>query len=146
MVSPMTTHLAEMRGCSQRAEAVHWCDRHKKGREKQSDHLYGDPQTFRALNECVRFFLSHKRPDNLKMKMASGQTPHLTGQSAMDTCVQTFAKLCFTSQRVQCGCLPLPSQQPGPDFHGGRTKNQLHYSYNTRYYGSQGLYPVENTT
>ena len=38
----------------------------QKGREKQSDHLYGDPQTFRALNECVRFFPGHKRPDNLK--------------------------------------------------------------------------------
>ena len=41
-------------------------DAKKRGCEKQSDHLYGDPQTFRALNECVRFFPSHKRPDNLK--------------------------------------------------------------------------------
>lgn len=78
--------------------------------------------------------------------MASGQTLPLTGQSAIDTCVQTFAKLCFTSQRVQCGCLPLPSQRLGSDFHEERTKKQLHYFYTTRYCGSQGMYSVENTT
>ena len=69
----------------------------------------------------------------------SGQTPPLTGQSAIDTCVQTW-------QRVQCGCLPIPGQPPDSDFHGERTKNQLHISFTTIYCGCQGLYFVENTT
>ena len=73
------------------------------------------------------------------MKIMSGQTPPLTGQSAIDTCVQTW-------QRVQCGCLPIPGQPPGSDFHGERTKNQLHVSFTTIYCSCQEAYFVENTT
>lgn len=42
-----------------------------------------------------------------------------------------------TRQRVQCSFLNRPQifGKSGPEFHGERTKNQLHYLYTTRYCG-----------
>ena len=141
IVPTMAVHLAEMRGCSQRTEEVHWCDRCKKGAKSKVT-------TYTVI---LRLFVpsvsagsspGHKSADTLKMKMVSRQTPTLTGQSAVDTCVQTFARLCPASQRVQCGYLPLPGRRPGPGFHGERTRNLLHHSYTTIYCGCKYLISI----